>query len=153
MKQVLKNLLEIVRTSAGSSEDSKSKPVQRRYAARSPAQLMGERGEWIARQYLEQAGLCYVDGNVASKLGEIDLIMQDGMTLVFVEVKLRRSDAYGGAVASITPSKLKRLRHSIELYLQQNPTLAQYDCRIDAVLIQGVGQNRDIQWLRNIDAG
>ena len=114
---------------------------------------MVERGEWFGRQYLEQAGLCYVDGNVASKLGEIDLIMQDGMTLVFVEVKLRRSDAYGGVVASITPSKLKRLRHSIELYLQQNPMLAQYDCRIDAVLIQGVGQNRDVEWLRNIDAG
>ena len=155
MKKALQHLLEIVRPSPESTADdvSISTPVQRRYAARSPAQLMGERGELIARQHLEQAGLRYVDANVASKLGEIDLIMQEGATLVFVEVKLRRSEAYGGAVASITPSKLARLRKAIELYLQQHSTQAQKDCRIDAVLIQGTGQSRRIEWLRNIDAG
>ena len=155
MKKALQHLLEIVRPSTESTADdvSISTPVQRRYAARSPAQLMGERGELIARQHLEQAGLRYVDANVASKFGEIDLIMQEDATLVFVEVKLRRSEAYGGAAASITPSKLARLRKAIELYLQQHPALAQKDCRIDAVLIQGTGQSRSIEWLRNIDAG
>ena len=151
MKKTIQQLLNIVRSPMVSRSDSVDK--QRRYAARSPTQLMGERGELIARQHLEQAGLRYVDANVASKLGEIDLIMQEDATLVFVEVKLRRSEAYGGAVASITPSKLARLRKAIELYLQQHSTQAQKDCRIDAVLIQGTGQSRRIEWLRNIDAG
>ena len=155
MKKALQHLLDLVRPATDSSDERASAPTtvaQRRYAARSPAQLMGERGELIARQYLEQAGLRYVDSNVASTLGEIDLIMQEGAVLVFVEVKLRRSDAYNGAVATITPSKLARLRKAIALYLQQHPAQAQRDCRIDAVLIQGVGQNRHLEWLRNIDA-
>lgn len=78
-----------------------------------------------------------MDSNIASNLGEIDVLMMHGETLVFVEVKMRKTASFGGALAAITPSKLKRLRQAIALYLQQNPQHAlKHDCRIDAVLIQ-----------------
>lgn len=151
MKKTIEQLLGILQKPATSAKESSVVP-QRHYAARSPSQRMGERGEQIARHYLMQQGLRYVDSNVASKLGEIDLIMQEGAVLVFVEVKMRRSDAYGGAASAITPSKLVRLRHAIELYLQQHPQYAQNDCRMDAVLIQSSAGAHHIEWLRNIDA-
>lgn len=154
MKKAIQQLLRMMQTPS-SAADKKTEPtgeVQRHYAARSPAQLMGERGELIARQYLEQRGLRYVDGNVASKLGEIDLIMRDGATLVFIEVKMRRSETYGGALAAITPSKLARLRKAITLYLQQHAEYGNADCRMDALLIQNAGRERMIEWLKNIDA-
>lgn len=95
-----------------------------------------------------------MDSNIASNLGEIDVLMMHGETLVFVEVKMRKTASFGGALAAITPSKLKRLRQAIALYLQQNPQHAQRDCRIDAVCHPGCGgARRDrIQWLQNIDA-
>ena len=91
-----------------------------------------------------------MDSNIASNLGEIDVLMMDGETLVFVEVKMRKTASFGGALAAITPSKLKRLRQAIALYFQQNPQYAQRDCRIDAILIQGVAAQCEIQWLKNI---
>ena len=132
---------------SGRSEKS---PHLRHYSAQSATQKLGEQGEYIARAYLEQAGLRFIDGNLASNLGEIDLIMLDNDVLVFVEVKVRRSEAFGGAMAAITPTKLKRLRQSIALYRQHHPKRAQMDCRIDAVVIQGVGAHRNIEWLKNI---
>ncbi|MBS1175437.1 MAG: hypothetical protein H6R05_1568 [Burkholderiaceae bacterium] len=148
MKPTLKQLLKFIKPSANAVSE---RVVQRRYNAQSPTQKIGEQGEVIAQQYLEQQGLRHLDNNIASNLGEIDVLMMHGETLVFVEVKMRKTASFGGALAAITPSKLKRLRQAIALYLQQNPRYAQYDCRIDAVLIQGVGAQRNIQWLQNID--
>ena len=157
MKKAITQLLKIVQKSSADQSPTAAESVangtQRHYAARSPTQLMGERGELIARLYLEQAGLRYVDGNVASPFGEIDLIMRDGAVWVFVEVKRRRSEAFGGAIAAITPHKLARLRKAIALYIQTHPECARADCRIDAVLVQVAGTARHIEWLRNIDSG
>ena len=156
MKKAITQLLKIAQkpsaNSAPTATESAANGAQRRYAARSPTQLMGERGELIARQYLEQAGLCYVDGNVASPFGEIDLIMRDGAVWVFVEVKMRRSEAFGGAVAAITAHKLARLRKAIALYVQTHPECARADCRMDAVLVQITDGTRHLEWLRNIDS-
>ena len=79
--------------------------------------------------------------------------MRDGAVWVFVEVKMRRSEAFGGAIAAITPHKLARLRKAIALYLQTHPECARADCRIDGVLVQVAGAARHIEWLRNIDSG
>ena len=149
MKPILKQFLNLLKPSANAASKG---VVQRHYNAQSPTQKLGEQGEGIARRYLEQQGLRHMDSNIASNLGEIDVLMMDGETLVFVEVKMRKTASFGGALAAITPSKLKRLRQAIALYLQQNPQHAQRDCRIDAVLIQGVVARREIQWLQNIDA-
>lgn len=149
MKPTLKQLLTLLKPSVNAAPE---RGAQRRYNAQSPSQKIGEQGEGIARRYLEQQGLRHMDSNIASNLGEIDVLMMDGKTLVFVEVKMRKTASFGGALAAMTPSKLKRLRQAIALYLQQNPQHAQRDCRIDAVLIQGVAAQREIQWLQNIDA-
>ena len=78
--------------------------------------------------------------------GEIDLIAEQSGTLLFVEVKYRRSTAFGGTAYSITPSKLAKLQKSAEYYLQQHRK-GRTDCRLDAVLIEG---GNPPVWLQNI---
>ena len=64
-------------------------------------------------------GLRLVERNFRCKGGEIDLIMQDGSTLVFVEVRKRADQRHGGAAASVTPAKQARLILAAQLYLQR----------------------------------
>lgn len=103
----------------------------------------GKAAEDAAAAYLQRQGLRLVERNWRCKGGEIDLVMQDGAVLVFVEVRQRRDDRYGGAAASITAAKQARLLHAARLYLagQTGPP----PCRFDAVLIEA-GQ---LTWLRN----
>lgn len=99
-----------------------------------------------AQQYLQGQGLKFVQRNFRVKGGEIDLIMRDVDTLVFVEVRYRRSSEYGSAKASITQSKQWRVRKAATLYLQRHykqlPT-----CRFDAVCIDG--DKPQIQWIKS----
>lgn len=111
---------------------------------RTSRQQAGDLGEAQALAHLEQAGLRLVQRNFLCKGGEIDLIMQDQASLVFVEVRKRSSDQFGGALASITSSKQKRMVHAAQVYLQNIKTVPA--CRFDAVLIQG----SELTWLKNI---
>ena len=70
--------------------------------------------------YLKSQGLKLIDRNFNSRFGEIDIIMLDKKILVFVEVRYRKNNNFGGALASITPSKQNKLRRTAELYLQKN---------------------------------
>ena len=70
----------------------------------------GRAGEAAALAHLEQAGLQLVLRNFSCKRGEIDLVMLDGATLVLVEVRYRSSEHFGGAAASVTWRKQRRLR-------------------------------------------
>jgi putative endonuclease len=105
----------------------------------------GDAAEEKARRYLEGLGLRTVARNVHSRFGEIDLIMQHGQTLVFVEVRYRRSSRFGGAVASIDTKKQRRLIATAQGYLQRHP----HDgpCRFDVVAI-GAPPN-GVEWLQN----
>ncbi len=103
----------------------------------------GAQAEQQAAQYLQQQGMKPVAQNYRSRFGEIDLIMRDGETLVFVEVRLRRSTGFGGAAASIDARKQQRIVRTAQQYLAG---LAQLPpCRFDAVLLDDGG----MQWLRN----
>ncbi|MDH5784674.1 MAG: YraN family protein [Chromatiales bacterium] len=105
----------------------------------------GELAEKQARKYLEQQGLRYVANNVRGRFGELDLIMRHGETLVFVEVRYRRSGRFGGALASVDRNKQRKLITTALGYLQQHP----HDgpCRFDVVAI---GEGADgIEWLQN----
>ncbi|MFZ5474310.1 MAG: YraN family protein [Pseudomonadota bacterium] len=102
----------------------------------------GAAAEDRAADYLSRQGLKLLARNWRCRAGEIDLVMQDGHTLVFVEVRSRASAAFGGAAASITPAKQARLIRAAEQYLLQHPCRA--PCRFDAVLIEG----SDLQWLK-----
>ncbi len=104
----------------------------------------GQDAEDQAAIFLSQQKLKLITRNYRCRFGEIDLIMQDGDTLVFVEVRMRNSNYYGGAAASITINKQARLIQTAKHYIsRQNHDVP---CRFDAVLISG---NREIEWIRS----
>jgi putative endonuclease len=73
--------------------------------------------------WLKNQGLKLLTRNYHSRRGEIDLVMQDGKTVVFIEVRYRKNDLFGGAVESVTPAKQHKLRATAEQYLQQETSL------------------------------
>lgn len=95
----------------------------------------GELHEREAETFLKRSGLTLVARNWRCRLGEIDLIMKDGATLVFVEVRKRGSAHFGGALASIGAQKQAKLQRAIGLYLTTLPNTPL--CRVDAVLFDG----------------
>ena len=109
----------------------------------SPRQQQGRAGEQAALRFLQGHGLRFVQANFLCKGGEIDLIMRDGDTLVFVEVRERADLDHGGAAASIGPRKIRRIIHAAQTYLQATDQLPA--CRIDVVAIDG----GELEWLQN----
>ena len=115
--------------------------------ARSMRAAAGARAESIAAEFLVARGLAIVTRNFRTRRGEIDLIARDGATLVFVEVRLRRSQSFGGAGASITAAKGARLVAAARGYLA---TLgSEPPCRFDAVLLDSL-ESPSIVWERDI---
>jgi len=102
----------------------------------------GREAEARAARHLERGGLRLVERNFRVRGGEIDLICRDGKTLVFVEVRQRSRADYGGAAASITASKRRRIVLAARHYLAGQ---ADCDCRFDCVLIDG-GQ---LEWIKH----
>ncbi len=107
--------------------------------------LRGRHSEHRALRFLERHGLRHVASNYRSRHGEIDLIMRDGDTLVFVEVRYRRSRRYGGAAASVDNRKIHRLVRTGQAYLQQHDLL-HAPCRFDVVAFEG---DEQIEWIQN----
>ncbi|MGC2047292.1 MAG: YraN family protein [Gallionella sp.] len=108
--------------------------------------MSGAQAELWAAQYLQQQGLRPIAQNYRGRFGEIDLIMQDGPSLVFIEVRLRRNADFGGAAASIDIRKQQRIIRTAQQYLaglKQIPP-----CRFDVVLMDDA-QGHNVQWLRN----
>lgn len=107
-------------------------------------------GRWAedkAHQFLCQRGLQLVQRNYRCKAGEIDLIMRQQQTLVFVEVRYRKHQQYGGAAASIDSRKQQHIAMAAQHYLQTHRHAQHYTCRFDVVLIEGTGAEPTIQWL------
>ncbi len=107
----------------------------------------GYKAESIALNFLKKHGLSLKANNYRCKLGEIDLIMRDGIYLVFIEVKMRKSNDFGGAIASITKSKQTKIKKTASLYLLQNNCYDDYPVRFDVITIQG--NPPEINWLKN----
>ncbi len=110
----------------------------------------GQITENYAEQYLSKQGLILIERNFHSRQGEIDLIMLDGDTYVFIEVKYRKSKEFGGAIASVSASKQKKIKHCITFYLHQSD-INEYNtpCRIDVVALEGDITQPDVTWLKN----
>ncbi len=106
----------------------------------------GAQAELLAVQYLQQHGLRLIVQNYRSRFGEIDLIMQDGTTLVFIEVRLRRNAGFGGAAASIDASKQQRIISTAQQYLASLARIPA--CRFDVVLLDDA-EGRNMQWIKN----
>ncbi|MDY6978746.1 MAG: YraN family protein [Pseudomonadota bacterium] len=106
----------------------------------------GNQAEQLARRYLEQQGLRFEQANFRCRRGEIDLIMRDGDSLVFVEVRYRRNDRYGSAAETVDRQKQRKLVTTALFYLQNNPKQARLGSRFDVVAISGEGNAPRIDW-------
>ena len=103
----------------------------------------GAAAEDLAAVYLEGQGLRIIERNYRCRFGEIDLVARSGAVLVFVEVRARKSEAFGGAAGSITAAKRRRLvaaaRHYLAVHRRDRA------CRFDVILVRGASQR--IEWL------
>jgi putative endonuclease len=110
-------------------------------------QALGQQGEKLALQYLNKQGLVLIESNYRRPFGEIDLIMQDQTSLVFVEVRSRARSHFGNAAASITLAKQRRLTLAAQSYLSRYSRIP--PCRFDVVAIDdGV-----VTWVKNVMGG
>ncbi|OTA17541.1 YraN family protein [Xenorhabdus vietnamensis] len=115
------------------------KPTSNRYA-------LGRHYEQKAKLFLQKQGLVFVTENVKIRGGEIDLIMRDKYTWIFVEVRFRQNAQYGGAIATITQSKRRKLLYTAAVWLsQRNECLETASCRFDVCAITG----QKFEWLQN----
>ncbi len=112
-------------------------------------------GQWheaVAEKHLVKHGLKPVAKNFYAYRGEIDLIMQDRQSLVFVEVRFRKNNFFGSAAESITATKQQHLIHAAQRFLQLNPKMEHKPCRFDVVAITGCTDSADtpkIDWIKN----
>lgn len=98
----------------------------------------GAHFEQKACQFLKQQGLKLIAQNQCFKGGELDLIMQEGRTIVFVEVRQRKNSHFGSALESINYAKQQKWQHAANLWLaSQNQSLETADCRFDVVVFEG----------------
>jgi putative endonuclease len=109
---------------------------------RTAAQASGSQAEETAAAFLAARGLAIVARNYRTRFGEIDLVAREGGTLVFVEVRMRASEAFGGAASSITGPKRRRIESAARHYLGQ--LRDEPPCRFDVVTLDGDGAS----WLR-----
>jgi putative endonuclease len=107
----------------------------------------GQQAEGLACEYLLKRGLTLLERNFSCRLGELDLIMQEGETLVFVEVKFRKNADFGHGSEAVDRHKQGKLVRTAQVYLQQHPRLQDLPMRFDVVSIEGPRQQ--IQWLAN----
>lgn len=112
-----------------------------------PPTAAGADAEALAAEFLKRRGLRILRRNFRVRVGEIDLVAEDGDTLVFIEVRSRASHAYGGAAASITMRKQTRIVRAAQLFLAT--TGADRPCRFDCVLLEGRAPDVRIEWIRD----
>lgn len=110
----------------------------------------GRDAEDACCDYLIKQGLSLIEKNFHCRHGEIDLIMKDGKSIIFIEVRYRKNNHYGGALESITPAKQKKVKTTAETYIQVKSI--SNAVRIDVV---AMSQNRQeptsysFDWIKN----
>jgi len=109
---------------------------------RTPAQASGGAAEEAAARFLARQGLEIVARNFRTRLGEIDLVAREGPTLVFVEVRMRSGEGFGGARASVDARKQRRIVAAARQFLSRLG--GEPPCRFDVITVQGGAP----EWLR-----
>lgn len=111
----------------------------------------GKKGEDLAVDYLQHHGYKIIERNFQKRYGEIDIVAQEGDTLVFVEVKTRRGSKFGSAVESVSPWKLKTLVRSCYFYKSLHSELPEA-LRVDLVAVDLIpdGGVEKIELVKNI---
>ena len=117
---------------------------------------IGQHAENACCEYLKQQGLKLVARNYRGRRGEIDLILQEGNTLIFVEVRFRKNSFYGSGLESVTAQKQQRILSTAEEYMQNETKLK--NGRIDVVAMSQKPQNKPtenaedeytFEWIKN----
>ena len=108
----------------------------------------GQAFEAAARAYLERAGLVTLAANVSYRFGELDLVMREGDTLVFAEVRYRRDARFGGGAVSVTAAKRRRIALAAAAFLAAHPQHGRSPCRFDVIAIAGSPEQPRIEWLQ-----
>lgn len=109
--------------------------------------ISGKQAEDAACRYLQSQGLTLIERNFLCRRGEIDLIMKQADTTVFVEVRYRRNSRYGSAAESVDWRKQEKLLAAAEYYLQHHPKAAKGACRFDVVALTMQNQQQKIDWI------
>jgi len=113
-------------------------------------QLSGQLAEDFAQRHLQQQGLRLLCRNWSCRSGELDLVMLDGDTVVFVEVRYRRHAAWGGALESVDLRKQQKLIKAAQLFLQKESRWARHPCRFDVVAIGAAASEAEKpNWIQN----
>ncbi len=110
---------------------------------------LGNEGEQAAADFLREEGFVILARNYSLRgVGEIDIVACCEALMLFIEVKSRKGDAYGGAIFSISDKKLCRLRKTAEGYLSANPQHLRKEMtyRFDLIIVQG----KQLEWIRDI---
>ena len=118
-----------------------------RFRRRTTSRELGAYYETRACNYLRAHGLITVARNYANRGGEIDLIMRDGVELVFVEVRMRNSNHHGGAAQSVDARKLNKIRRAANSYLSKYSKRPPF--RLDLVAFEP-GQHNEPHWWRAV---
>lgn len=109
----------------------------------------GKLAEDFAERYLERHGLRLIERNYRCRGGEIDLVMRDGKSVVFVEVRYRKHHSFGGAAASVDWRKQQRLVIAAQHYLQRQAP-GDPPCRFDVIAVSpGNDSELSVQWIKN----
>ena len=109
---------------------------------------LGQQTEQLACRYLQKNGLTLKETNYRCRQGEIDLVMKDGNTLVFVEVRYRKSSLFGSAAESIDKRKQNKLVLCAKHYLSARNNQNQA-CRFDVISLNGPLSAIQIDWIRD----
>jgi len=111
--------------------------------------LLGDYWENIALNHVKNYKLKKVYKNYNSKFGEIDIIMTEGNTLVFVEVKYRKNRDFVSPEESVTRSKQVKIIKTSQYFLLQNKKYQKMNCRFDVVSVTGDKKDPEINWIKN----
>jgi putative endonuclease len=117
--------------------------------SKTSAQQTGQNAEDSACTYLVKQGLKLITRNYQCRLGEIDLIMQDKESLVFVEVRFRRKQNFGTSSETVNYFKQKKLLRTARFYLQQKRLTDKVPCRFDVIAIADEATHANIDWIKN----
>jgi len=109
-------------------------------------QQIGRDAEERAAQFLTAAGLTLLQRNYRCRMGELDIVARSGNTLVVAEVRLRTRSDFGGAAASVTPAKCRRIVRATRHLLVRSPQLARMPVRFDVLIVYP--DNKPTEWLR-----
>jgi len=117
--------------------------------ARPDRQALGAAAEAAALQHLEASGLRLLARNARFKVGELDLVMRDGETVVFVEVRLRNASGFGDGFDSVDRRKRQRMVRAAQAWLLGRPALSNLPCRLDVVAAQARPGGFGLDWQRD----